>query len=97
MVWGLLVVLVLVGCRQHGSDAIIAQLSVDCCTMACFPDGMLGQDCSLERLEKRLNDVAEEKDLRLGEVRCETTQQACNTTCESPAGKRLVCVGAVLR
>jgi hypothetical protein len=93
----LLVALTMVGCREHRAAEVIAQLSVRCCTMACFPDGVRGHDCSLESLTTRLNKVAEEKDLRLGEVRCEATEEACNTRCESPPGKRLVCAGDILR
>lgn len=85
-------------CRGHGeNDSVLAQLSVSCCTMACFPDGALGHDCDLKSLEQHLRSVAEEKHLRLARVRCETTEERCNEACESPPGVRLRCLGDVLR
>ncbi len=58
---------------------------------------MLGHDCSLQRLEADLNDVASEKNLRLQDVHCQVTREQCNQQCESPPGQRLICSGNVLR
>ncbi len=87
----------LVGCSKPPAPGAAERLSVKCCTMACFPDGALGQDCTLDRLRKRLETLASDKNLTLDNVECQTTTEPCNTTCESPPGVRLHCGGAARR
>jgi hypothetical protein len=94
---GLLVPVLSLGCQDHQPETVAAQLSADCCTAACFPDGMLGHECTFQGLRARLSKLAKEKDLHLGRVHCAAINEPCNTTCETPPGRRLSCSGDVMR